>query len=129
MNREQELVEEFHRKLGVPIGDYANPELTNIGLRISLIKEEFQELMDALDAKDIVEVIDALCDLKYVSDGSAVTWGICLEPFFNEVHRSNMEKLNGPRRPDGKILKPKGWSPPRIADILDEIKHPPGRPY
>jgi hypothetical protein len=41
-----------------------------------------------------------------------------LEPFFAEVHRTNMAKVGGPVRPDGKKLKPEGWQPPDIAGIL-----------
>lgn len=69
-------------------------------------------------APDFEEAIDGLCDLIYVVLGSAVAWGIDLDPFFREVQRANMEKLTGPKRADGKQLKPEGWRPPDIETIL-----------
>lgn len=72
------------------------------------------------DKPDMIEVIDGLCDLLYVTYGAAVRSGIDLEPFFAEVHRSNMEKTGGDTRADGKILKPEGWVPPKIAELLEE---------
>lgn len=69
-------------------------------------------------APDFEEAIDGLCDLIYVVLGSAVAWGIDLDPFFREVQRANMEKLKGPKRDDGKQLKPEGWQPPDIEKIL-----------
>lgn len=44
--------------------------------------------------------------------------GVDLRPFFREVHRTNMNKLKGPKREDGKQLKPDGWKPPRIEAML-----------
>lgn len=61
---------------------------------------------------DELEAIDGLCDLLYVIFGSAVAWGIDLEPFFDNVHKANMSKMGGKRREDGKILKPDNWVPP-----------------
>lgn len=70
---------------------------------------------------DFPEVIDGLCDLLYVTFGTAVAAGIDLDPFFNEVHATNMAKLAGEKRADGKQLKPEGWRPPRIQDLLDFV--------
>lgn len=67
---------------------------------------------------DILDAIDGLADLLYVTFGSAVAWGIDLDPFFAEVHRANMDKLAGPKREDGKQLKPEGWKPPNIEKYL-----------
>ncbi len=66
----------------------------------------------------LVEAIDGLCDSNYVNFGTAVVLGVDLQPFYDEVHRSNMAKEGGPMRADGKVLKPEGWQPPRIAEIL-----------
>jgi len=49
--------------------------------------------------------------------------GIDLMPFYEEVHRTNMAKLGGPKREDGKQLKPPGWEPPRIGEILKEMRN------
>jgi predicted HAD superfamily Cof-like phosphohydrolase len=48
--------------------------------------------------------------------------GIDLRPFFREVHRANMQKLTGPKRADGKQLKPEGWQPPRIQEMLNDLE-------
>lgn len=92
-------------------------------LRKKLIMEEAQETCEAIDNDDLVEAIDGICDLIYVAIGAAITFGIHdLEPFFDEVHRSNMAKVGGVQDGDGKILKPEGWQPPRIAELLEELR-------
>jgi predicted HAD superfamily Cof-like phosphohydrolase len=106
-----------------------------------LIAEELEELGEAVgvnvrvdiadsDARydgqaDIVAAADALADLEYVSKGSAVTWGIPLSEVFDEVHRSNMTKVGGGRRADGKILKPATYSPPQIGRVLVDVANRP----
>jgi predicted HAD superfamily Cof-like phosphohydrolase len=92
-------------------------------LRCALIEEEAREFREAAEAKDPVEMVDALCDLLYVVYGAACQLGVDLDPFFQEVHRTNMAKgpaAGGYRRADGKWMKPAGWQPPRIAHMLKE---------
>src|SRR5574337_915508 len=72
----------------------------------------------AVDVEALAETIDGLCDLLYVTYGSGVAFGVDLEPYFNEVHRTNMLKAGGGRDDNGKVLKPKGWQPPRIKEML-----------
>lgn len=67
---------------------------------------------------DLVEYADALADLDYVSEGSRLTAGIDGRPVAAEVHRSNMSKVGGGKSPDGKSLKPPGWTSPDIAGVL-----------
>lgn len=184
----QELVHDFHVGIGGQKAD--------AGLRISLIKEEAEELMDAVDDEDVIAAIDAVCDLLYVIYGTADVYGtkvrtpetmphtlttrfenkswsnirngmlvfkkaldtalktievfdefkalgklhhtltalvyqtleisddlgIDVVPFFLEVHRTNMHKLTGPKREDGKQLKPEGWKPPRIRAMYDRLQ-------
>lgn len=137
MNSFQALVRDFHRKMDQP---YPNdPTLVGFrtGLRVKLILEEAREFAEAAgftadghveptdEAPDWPEMIDALCDLLYVTFGAAVEMGVDIEPFFREVHRTNMEKAGGPiRATDGKVLKPKGWKPPDIAAMLDAYTRP-----
>lgn len=132
MNRMQEQVLDFHRVLGHTIGEH--PHIGDAELRSSLILEEAKETVEALLGRevtitisdeqtsepDIIGTIDGLCDLLYVVFGAAVTMGFDVEPFFEEVHRSNMLKAGGPVRADGKRLKPEGWEPPRIREILEK---------
>jgi predicted HAD superfamily Cof-like phosphohydrolase len=67
-------------------------------------------------------MIDAICDLLYVTYGAAIALGIDVEPFFAEVHRSNMSKLGLDGKPiyreDGKVTKPSSWSPPNLRAVL-----------
>lgn len=117
MNIMQKQVQDFHDACGITIGNC--PEIRDKDLRVSLITEESNELVDALNKNDIVGAIDGMCDLIYVVMGTAVAMGIDLEPFYNEVHFTNMLKTIGPKRADGKQLKPANWEPPRIKLILD----------
>lgn len=110
------MVQEFHAALGATIGE--TPSLRDLALRRSLIQEESKETLAALWRGDMVETADGLCDLIYVALGTAVAFGIDLAPLFEEVHATNMAKLGGGKREDGKYLKPTGWKPPRIAELL-----------
>src|SRR5215204_1216500 len=104
MTEEQAMVAEFHRTFGFPGPETLEPESFPGELRISLIEEEAREFADAVRANDVPEMVDALCDLLYVTYGAAVALGVDLDPFFREVHRSNMTKVGGTRRADGKWL-------------------------
>jgi predicted HAD superfamily Cof-like phosphohydrolase len=115
-------VEEFHRAMGLPVGDSRAPAFSRTTLRVDLIEEELDELKVAIEAQDLVAASDALADLAYVVLGAAVEWGLPLPPVFDEVHRSNMAKVGGPKREDGKQLKPPGWTPPDIAGVLARAK-------
>lgn len=88
-----------------------------------LITEEYKELQEARAKGDLIGVIDALQDLKYVIYGYELRLGISSEEHFAEVQAANMRKLEGePRwREDGKRLKPEGWTGPDHAAVLDCI--------
>jgi predicted HAD superfamily Cof-like phosphohydrolase len=113
---QQNEVAEFHAALDIPIGD--TPALRRVDLRCALIAEECRETIEAAENGDLVGAIDGLCDVLYVVYGAALEWGVDLAPFWDEVQRSNMAKVGGPTRPDGKRLKPEGWQPPDIAGVL-----------
>ncbi len=114
----QSMVRDFNVKFGATVGD--TPAIRDPELRAALIEEEAKETVDAIRAGDLVAAVDGLCDLIYVAVGAAVAFGVDLEPMFAEVHRTNMAKDGGATRADGKILKPHGWRPPRIAELLAE---------
>ena len=63
-------------------------------LRIDLIKEELDELKEAMDNNDLLEVADALTDILYVTYGAGHAFGINLDKCFDEVQNSNMSKLS-----------------------------------
>lgn len=114
----QEQIQEFHRKFGHPIGD--TPKISRPELRMHLIAKEAGETLDAIEDGDMPAIADGLCDLLYVVIGTAVEFGINIQPIFDEVHRTNMLKVGGVTREDGKTLKPEGWQPPWIAEELEK---------
>lgn len=90
-----ENVKEFQRLFELPILD--KPQLIDKNrawFRISLIEEELTELKEAVNANELVEIADAICDLQYVLLGAVLEFGMGerFVDMFNEVHRSNMSK-------------------------------------
>ncbi|MDL1913306.1 MAG: hypothetical protein FDW93_02100 [Bergeyella sp.] len=88
-------VAEFHTTFDSPI--LTNPEIPSddrAALRVKLLQEELDELKEAIEKKNLVEVADALCDLQYVLSGAVLEFGLgdVFVSLFNEVHRSNMSK-------------------------------------
>jgi predicted HAD superfamily Cof-like phosphohydrolase len=86
------------------------------GLRYDLIKEELEELKEAMENKDLLEVADALTDILYVTYGAGHAFGINLDKCFEEVQNSNMSKLGEDSKPiyneSGKVMKgPKYFKP------------------
>ena len=100
--------------------EFPNAETTN--LRLELISEELNELYDAMEAKDIVGVADALTDILYVTYGAGHAFGVNLDKCFKEVQRSNMSKLGEDGKPiyreDGKVMKGENYSPPDLKKCL-----------
>jgi predicted HAD superfamily Cof-like phosphohydrolase len=94
-------------------------------LRYNLIKEENEEYLDACKNKDIVEIADALGDQLYILCGTILKHGLQhkIEEVFDEIHRSNMSKLDEQGKPifreDGKVLKGNGYFRPDIKKILN----------
>ena len=90
-----DLVAEFHRTFKHPILQApAIPDEGRCRLRVDLIAEELKELEEAINAKDLVGVADALCDIQYVLSGAVLEFGLGerFKELFDEVQRSNMSK-------------------------------------
>lgn len=112
-----EVCEQKVRPLpSLPTGAEAN-------LRIDLIREECNELLAAIQEGDLTEIADGAADLMVVTLGACATFGIDFRPIWEEVMRTNMAKKGGEVRSDGKRLKPPGWTPPRVKELL-EIQQP-----
>lgn len=119
MTDEQRMVAEFHETFDIAVETVPRvPDEATRSLRVRLIQEEFGELQEALGQRDAAAVAKELADLLYVVYGTAVSCGIDMEPVFREVHRSNMSKVGGHKRADGKWVKPPTYSPARIEPIL-----------
>ena len=91
-------------------------------LRYNLIKEELDELKQAIDNKDLLEVADALTDILYVTYGAGHAFGIDLDKCFEEVQNSNMSKLGKDGRPiyndSGKVMKGPNFYKPDLSKFL-----------
>lgn len=88
-------VGEFHKTFKHPIKETPGiPSLQRANLRVSLLAEELNELKQAIEKNDFIEVADALCDLQYVLSGAILEFGLGdkFKALFDEVHRSNMSK-------------------------------------
>ena len=92
-------------------------------LRLDLIKEELNELTDAMNNKDLLEVADALTDILYVTYGAGHAFGIDLDKCFNEVQNSNMSKLGEDGRPiyneKGKVMKGPNYFKPDLSKFVN----------
>ena len=119
-----EKVREFMTAFGDDVNNIPLKEIPHrLGqIRTALIDEEFNEYLEGMEKGDMVAIADALADILYVVYGTAHAFGIDIEACFDEVHTSNMTKMqNGKvlRRADGKIKKGKDYRPPDIKGILE----------
>ena len=92
-------------------------------LRVDLIKEELDELTDAMKNKDLLEVADALTDILYVTYGAGHAFGIDLDKCFEEVQNSNMSKLDENHKPiyndSGKVMKGPNYFKPDLSKFVN----------
>lgn len=92
-------------------------------LRYDLIKEELEELKDALNQKNLKEVADALTDILYVTYGAGHAFGIDLDKCFVEVQNSNMSKLDENGKPiyneNGKVMKGPNYFKPNLQKFIE----------
>jgi len=92
-------------------------------LRYDLIKEELEELKEAMENKDLLEVADALTDILYVAYGAGHAFGIDLDKCFEEVQNSNMSKLGEDGKPiyneSGKVMKGPKYFKPDLTKFLN----------
>jgi len=145
MGPEQRDVADFHRAMDQAILPKPSiPDHDIVVLRARLVTEEFGEFIGALTGSDDAEterlvsylhglvrgyldkggkpdlpgLADAIEDLKYVLLGTNLAFGINGAPVWSAVHAANMAKAGGPVSPEGKRLKPPGWTPPDIEGVL-----------
>ena len=114
-----EDVAQFHRAVDMPIADEPRAlPYRRLEMRVNLLQEEGQETIVAMRDGNKEGIADGLADLIYVAIGAALEFGIDLRPVWREGHSANMAKTGGPKRADGKQLKPEGWTAPDIAGAL-----------
>jgi len=118
-----EKVKTFMTTYGQEVKESASfPDENIIKLRLKLIKEELEELEQALNDKNLLEVADALTDILYVTYGAGHSFGINLDVCFEEVQRSNMSKLDEDGKPIyneyGKVMKGPNFSKPNLKQFI-----------
>ena len=126
MKNQIKKVEEFHKtyKLGISDSPIAKLENNNHELRYELMKEENEEYLEATKTNNLIEVADALGDMLYILCGTMIEHGMqdVMEEIFDEIHRSNMSKLDENGNPiyieDGKVIKGPNYFKPEIEKIL-----------
>lgn len=120
-------VAEFHDIF--QIGNATEPQLINeasVDLRYRLLKEENDEYLEACKNGDLVEIADALGDQLYILFGTILKHGLQhkIEEVFDEIHRSNMSKLDSNGKPifreDGKVMKSELYFRPNIGAIINK---------
>lgn len=133
-------VRDFHKLFDLSVGNISNPKIQDAKLRIKLMKEEFDELIEAIGYKivhdefgnyeikenvypkcnreQLNDIAKELSDLLYVTYGTGVSFGIDCDEIFRKVHESNLSKLGEDmkpiRREDGKVLKGPNYKPANI---------------
>ena len=99
------------------------PDEKTMLLRYDLIKEELNELEQAMKSKDLKEIADALTDILYVTYGAGYAYGIDLDKCFKEVQRANMSKLGKDGKPifneKGKVMKGPNYSEPNLKQFVE----------
>lgn len=119
-------VKEFHEVFKIGNSDRMVERLSekDYKLRYNLMKEENEEYLKACEEGDLIEIADALGDQLYILFGTILKHGLQhkIEEVFDEIHRSNMSKLDENGEPifreDGKILKSQQYFKPDIKAIL-----------
>ena len=99
------------------------PDEKTMQLRYDLIKEELNELEQAMKSKDLKEIADALTEILYVTYGAGFAYGIDLDKCFKEVQRANMSKLGKDGKPifneKGKVMKGPNYSEPNLKQFVE----------
>ncbi|WP_206539637.1 nucleoside triphosphate pyrophosphohydrolase family protein [Ruegeria sp. ANG-S4] len=119
------IVREWHEAFDVPVVDAPSIPEDRAQMRLAILEEEVAELREAVEAGDMVEVLDALCDIQYVLDGTFLEFGLhgVKQNAMEEVHASNMSKLGADGRPvlreDGKVLKGPDFRRPDLGRVLE----------
>ena len=116
-------VKKFMQTFGQEVKTKASfPDEKIVKLRFELIKEELEELNQAIKDKDLKEVADALTDILYVTYGAGHAFGINLDECFEEVQNSNMSKLGSDGKPiyndKGKVMKGPNYFKPDLGKFV-----------
>ncbi len=131
MSKEFKDVQAFQEKFGIPMNDrpgFIDQEF--IKFRLLFLCEELRETTQAAQDNDLEGIADGLVDLVYVAMGTAAIMGLPWDALWDEVQRANMAKMKAMSSEDQghreawqyDVVKPEGWTPPRIKEILEKAK-------
>lgn len=120
-------VRAFFDKFGVPTRVTPGwPDDKMVDFRMRHIAEEHNELVSAIQTRNLEEVADALIDLVYLAVGTCLAFGIPFSAVWREVQEANMKKVraasdgsNSKRSSSYDVVKPEGWQPPNVAGVLE----------
>ena len=125
MTNAEKIVEFQNAMGGEAPAEPTLPTAKLLELRRTLIREESAEVDEAFDrlaaensAEALAHLMHECADLLYVAYGAMVSMGADADAVFAEIHRANMQKANGPRRADGKVLKPKDFVPADVFGVM-----------
>lgn len=114
-----DMVRHFARVYGQTMGHEWEKGSDKDMLRFNLLKEEYEEVLDANTPEKLLK---ELADTAYVVYGFAATFGWDLDEAFRRVHASNMSKLGPDGKPiyreDGKVLKGENYQEPDLTDLV-----------
>jgi predicted HAD superfamily Cof-like phosphohydrolase len=122
-------IKDFHEKFGLPYnGGPRNmtPEMADF--RIKFLQEELDEFIEGVKHDDLEKQFDALIDLVYVALGTAYLQGFPFQRGWQRVQEANMKKERTGRQSMSKrgssldITKPRGWTPPYLTDLVNQIE-------
>lgn len=124
--REMAMVQQFHLKFGLPLGDEDTlmDDYPIFEFRANFMKEELKEFIEAVGEGDRVKAFDALLDLVYVVKGTALFMGVTPHQWndgMQAVQSANMEKERAESADQSKrgstfdVIKPPGWQGPEEA--------------
>mgnify|MGYP003132557863 FL=1 len=120
-------IDQFHKKFkfekNLKVGIPDDNELVNF--RTSFLMEELAEYTQAITKKDAAGALDALVDIVYIALGTAWLFNLPFEKAWNEVQKANMSKIRTKSKSKKRgtsfdVVKPKGWTPPDIEQIIEE---------
>ena len=120
-------IDQFHKKFkfekNLKVGIPDDNELVNF--RTSFLMEELAEYTQAITKKDAAGALDALVDIVYIALGTAWLFNLPFEKAWNEVQKANMKKIRTKSKSKKRgtsfdVVKPKGWTPPDIEQIIEE---------
>ena len=120
-------IDAFHKKYGFEknnkVGIPDNNELVNF--RTSFLLEELAEYTQAITKKDAAGALDALVDIVYIALGTAWLFNLPFEKAWEQVQKANMSKVRSKSKSKKRgtsfdVIKPKGWTPPDIEQIIEE---------